>query len=688
MSMTEIKNSYCYLCNAECGVKVTLEDNKITKVVPNPTDPISQGYICEKSQQLIGHQYHNDRITSPLKRTSDGFEEISWEQAFTEITEKLKTINRNKIFYMSSAWPKFEQYLYSEQMSLLGAEYITDVYSTEKMYNSFCENELFKGHTPIADIESSETLFIIGQNTWVTQHFPQARKILNQIKNDPKRNLIVIDPYKTKTAEMADYYVKIKPGTNSWFLTALVKILVDNNFTNQQFINSQTINFNFLKSKLDKVDLTVCLKECEVTYEQIFEIAQVIHKSTSMSVRAGNGVCHTRYSMNSHYLTILLYVLTGNINKTGGANLSKSNISPGMPSNHYFIKNNLPFSDKKQFNGITPAGHAVECLENFECVFVEESNPVGRFPDSEKLISKLKKMKLTVVMDSFKTLTSQHADYVLPTKTKFEKYNFSSPKFNSVILKEPILKNNVSKDVGDILKTLIDRFGLIDNNKLTELYNEDFETFIDELYKKYNNRMPVVYQSLIDTLGKKYKTKELAIVWWRYFLIHKMSMSVTDAITETNNIIELLEKNNYTGESNFKSYDDKIDLTPILLISCLKISKQTHNKNFILQCGYRNADTVNNVVPNTREPLIELSQQDANLLSLKENEKIILETESFSIKLGYKIDNKLPIGLIRLQDHAIINKLTITKNLDYFNPQYKQVSANIRKIDGISDTTD
>lgn len=684
--MTEIKNSYCYLCNAVCGVKVTLEDNKITKVVPNPTDPISEGYICEKSQLLIGHQYHNDRITGPLKRTSDGFEEITWEQAFTEITEKLKTINRNKIFYMSSAWPKFEQYLTSEQMTVLGAEYVTDVFSMEKMYQTFCEAELFKNSTPIADIENSETLFLIGQNTWITQHFPQARKILNQIKNDPTRNLIVVDPYKTKTAEMADYYVKIKPGTNSWFLTALVKLLVDNNFIDQQFVDSQTINFNFLKSKLDKVDLTVCLKACEVTYEQIFEIAKVIGKSTSMSVRAGNGVCHTLYPMNSHYLTILLYVLTGNINKVGGVNLSKSNISPGLPSNHYFTKSDLPFSNKKQFSGITPAGHAVDCLENFECVFVEENNPVGRFPNSNELISKLKKMKLVVVLDSFKTLTTQHADYILPTKTKFEKYNFTAPKFNSVNLIEPILDNN-AKEVNDILKTILNNLGLL-NNELKELYKQNFKIFVDTLYEKYHDRVPIVYQTLVDTLGEKYKTKNMAIVWWRYFLIYRTSLTTDDAILKTNNIISLLEKDKFTGEHEFEINHDKIDLAPIRLISSLKISTPKDNKDFILQCGYRTNDNVNNVIPNNKEPMVEVSKQDANLLCLKENEKIILETESFSIKLGYKIDDKLPIGLIRLENHAIINTLSNTKNLDYFNPQYKQVSANIRKIDGISDTTD
>ena len=687
--MTEIKNSYCHLCQAYCGIRATIENQKIIKVVPNPTDPVSEGYICEKSQLLIGHQYHSDRITSPLKKTELGFEEISWEQAFTEITEKLKTINRNKIFYMSSAWPKFEQHLYSELMSVLGAEYVTDVYSTEKMYHTFCEAEIFKDSTPIADIKNSETVFIIGQNTWVTQHFPQARKILNQIKNDSKRNLIVVDPYETKTAEMADYYVKIKPGTNSYFLTALIKLLVDNNFINQQFIDSQTINFSFLKSKLDKVDLTVCLKACEVTYEQIFEIAQVIGKSTSMSVRAGNGVCHTPNSMNSHYLTILLYVLTGNINKIGGTILKQTVINPSFPSNHYFNKPNAPFSNKKQFLGITPAGHAVECLENFECVFVEESNPVGRFPDSEKLVSKLKKMKLIVAMDSFKTLTTQHADYVLPTKTNFEKYNFCAPSFDSVSSIEPLLENKGAKSVSDILTTILDKLGYLPNiDKLKELYNQDFKTFITRLYEKYNNSEPVVYQTLIDTLGQKYKVKELAIVWWKYFLSYQKIMSIDNAIIETNNVIDLLEKNNYTGKINFKSVNNKINLAPIRLISSLKISAPKGNKDFILQCGYRTNDNVNNVIPNNKEPLVEVSKQDANLLCLKENEKIILETESFSIKLGYKIDDKLPIGLIRLENHAIINTLSNTKNLDYFNPQYKQVSANIRKIDGISDTTD
>ena len=88
--MESIKKSFCHLCLAECGIKITVEDNKFAKISPDFDDPISQGYVCEKSQKLIGFQHNTDRITSPLKKIDGTFVPISWEQAIDEISIRLK----------------------------------------------------------------------------------------------------------------------------------------------------------------------------------------------------------------------------------------------------------------------------------------------------------------------------------------------------------------------------------------------------------------------------------------------------------------------------------------------------------------------------------------------------------------------------------------------------------------------
>ena len=79
---------------AYCGINVTLDDKKIIKVVSNFDDPVSQGYICEKAQKLIGYQHNKDRITTPLKKINGEFSPISWEQAIGEITYKLKVLKQ------------------------------------------------------------------------------------------------------------------------------------------------------------------------------------------------------------------------------------------------------------------------------------------------------------------------------------------------------------------------------------------------------------------------------------------------------------------------------------------------------------------------------------------------------------------------------------------------------------------
>ena len=84
------KKTGCALCATNCGLEVKVEDNRIVKVRPDKNNPRSKGYVCRKGLNIAYFQQNADRLTHPLKKTADGFETISWEQAITEIAEKLQ----------------------------------------------------------------------------------------------------------------------------------------------------------------------------------------------------------------------------------------------------------------------------------------------------------------------------------------------------------------------------------------------------------------------------------------------------------------------------------------------------------------------------------------------------------------------------------------------------------------------
>ena len=145
MSVT-IKKSICHLCLAHCGINISIDNDRFCKIEPNINDPVSQGYICEKAQKLIGFQHSQDRILTPLKRTNGSFIPITWEQALTEISDKLKTISGDRIFYMASAVPDYRSIYNYELVKKLGSNYVSNVYSMEKIYPSMVNSMIFNAH--------------------------------------------------------------------------------------------------------------------------------------------------------------------------------------------------------------------------------------------------------------------------------------------------------------------------------------------------------------------------------------------------------------------------------------------------------------------------------------------------------------------------------------------------------------
>lgn len=690
--MTQIiKKSFCHLCLAHCGIKVTIKDGKFIKIIPDFDDPVSQGYICEKSQKLIGFQHSEDRITGPLKKTNEGFVNISWSQALDEIVVRLREIDRSKIFYMASAVPDHRSEYTYELVRRLGARYVSNVFSMEKIYPSMVASMFFRSF-PHADIENSQTHIVIGQNPWVTQHYPRARKILNDLSNDPDRYLIVIDPYPSETSNMADVYLKPAPGTDAWLLSALIKIMIENDHVNYEFINQQTRNYDKIKKHFSNVDIEECLDICRVPFEQLYNLAKIINSSASVSINSGNGICHSLNPFAVNYLIILIYTLTGNYQKVGAMNTVSDPIDPGMISDHYFIETHVPFGNQKQFGGVTSSSLIGDNLyinedQKFHCVIIDNNNPVGRFPNSEKFKSQLDNVDIIIALDSFKTQSTELADYVLPVKTFFESYEISTTSNKIAQLSKPIVDSNYAKSTAEIYELFLEKLSLIDHNELDEfklLFDKNPVAFYDCLLERYNNKIPCVYYIINKVIGDRYKNSVISIMWWKFFLLSKKKYTTEQSIFLSDQWANEL---NLTGkvEPNFKSEKTNsiIDLTPGYLLSTLKLQKfllSDPNYKFILQCGYRKKDTMNNVIPNTNQPILEVSNIDMLQLSLSDNDMVILETDSAEIVIKCRGDKNLQTGLIRIANHAIVNKLTNNKNKDYLNPQYKLVFANIRKI--------
>jgi anaerobic selenocysteine-containing dehydrogenase len=426
------------LCECNCGLEVQLggEGNRhFTRIRGDKAHPASKGYACEKPHRLDYYQNGPDRITSPLRRKDDGtFEEIDWETAIREVTERLTGIRDehggDTIFYFGGGGQgNHLPAAYSvATRRALGSRYRSSALAQEKTGEFWVGGRLM-GSLTRADFEHCEVGLFIGKNPWQSHSIPRARVTLREIAKDPKRSLIVIDPRKTETAKLADIHLQVKPGTDAWLLAALGGVLVQEDLIDHEWLDQHVDGAQDPIAALRKIPVAEYSEIAGVSEELVRETARRIGKAESVAVFEDLGIQMNRFSTLNSYLNKMLWVLTGNFAKRG---------AQYVPATIVSVAGNLdklgagaeckrsPVAGERIISGLTPCNSIpAEILtdhpKRYRAMIVESSNPAHSMPDSQRMREALSALDTLVVIDIAMTETARLADYILPTPTQFEK---------------------------------------------------------------------------------------------------------------------------------------------------------------------------------------------------------------------------------------------------------------------------
>ncbi len=181
----------------------------------------------------------------------------------------------------------------------------------------FVDAQLYGGHTR-GDFEHAEVAVFIGKNPWQSQSFPRARVTLRELAEDPDRALIVIDPVRTETAEMADIHLRVRPGTDAWCLAALLGAIVQDGLVDNAFLDAHTTGASAGARRARRVPVAEYAARCGVEEELIRAAARRIAAADSVSTFEDLGIQQAPNSTLCSYLNKLLWLLTGNYGKPGG----------------------------------------------------------------------------------------------------------------------------------------------------------------------------------------------------------------------------------------------------------------------------------------------------------------------------------------------------------------------------------
>jgi len=445
--MTDIKTHYrnCNICEAMCGLEIQYKDKEILSIKGDQKDPFSKGYNCPKATALQDFYNDKERLKTPIRRTATGWEDISWDEAFEEITEKFSAIqqahgkNALAIYLGNPNAHSLGNGLFLKPfMKSLGTINRFSSASTDQMPHHVAANFMLGAGMliPVPDIDRTDFMLIIGGNPVVSNgSMMTAPNVIGRMKAIQKRGgkVVVIDPRCTRTAKIADQHLFIRPEKDALLLFSMINCVFAAKKTNLRHLASMV-------EGLEELEEIAQNYTPETVAEFVGIEANAIRTLADDMMTADSAVCYSRMGASTQtfgglcqWLTNVLNIITGNFDRAGGAMFPQPafdmirNHKKGHKSSfgqYHSRVRKLPF-----FNGEFPvATLADEILTQGEgqikSLITIAGNPVLSAPSGDKLADAFDTLDYMVSVDIYLNETTKHANIILPGTTGVENSHF------------------------------------------------------------------------------------------------------------------------------------------------------------------------------------------------------------------------------------------------------------------------
>lgn len=423
----------CPLCEATCGLEVTLDGPRVVSVRGAADDLFSQGFLCPKGVNLGALDSDPDRLTVPLIRTPDGFVEASWEDAFAAVRAGLDRVRETTgreslaLYRGNPTAHNFAGVPYLRGLvAAMGTRQQYTASTADQMPAHVAGCAIFGSPMSIAvpDIDRTSYLLMLGANPMVSNGSlftaPDFPRRVRELRGRGGR-LVVVDPKRTETARRADRHLAIRPGTDALFLLALL----------QELTATDRLNPGPHAALFDGVDEVLALA-APFTPErvagatgldpaEIRAVARDLADAPAAAVYGRIGTCTTRHGTLTQWLIVVLNALTGNLDRAGGAMFGRNPIRPA-----YLPEKPLPTGRwQSRVRGLPEvlgefpvATLADEILEpgpgQIRALITVAGNPVSSAPNGDRLGPALDSLDFLVCVDPYVNETTRYADVILP----------------------------------------------------------------------------------------------------------------------------------------------------------------------------------------------------------------------------------------------------------------------------------
>ena len=505
----------CYHdCPDRCSWKVTVTDGKVTDFSASTSDPYTAGELCDKMTRFPDDvTYHPDRILKPLKRVgpkgSGQFEEVSWEEAIADVAERLNTIIAND--GGESVLPYSFGGNQGELQSSAGSRFFAHI-GASQLERTICGSTVVPGilaangqTTGVLPRDIVHSRYII---LWATNPVLSNQHLWRLIvqAREAGAKVVVIDPFKSATAELADQHVQPMPGTDTALALGMMHVILNEGLEDRDYIEKYTEGINELTVHVEKYDPTTVSEITGLPVDEITGLAREYATASPSLIRMLIGIEHHANGGNASRAIAMLPALTGAWRLHGGGLMNMAyELSIGLNWQELELPADLPKPTTRSINMIK-LGKALldtELDPPVNALIVFNSNPAVTTPNQNLVLKGLEREDLlTIVLEHFVTDTARYADYVFPATTALENWDvltsWGTPYLN---INEPAIDPiGESKTNTEFFRLLSRAMGFKDNY----LYQDDLEVVKSIFNTDHPYMEGITFESLRDSGSARY----------------------------------------------------------------------------------------------------------------------------------------------------------------------------------------
>jgi len=694
--MKKVVHAACpHDCPDACGVLITVQDGWATKIQGDPAHPVTRGFLCAKVAKYLDRVYSPDRVLYPMRRVGPKgpsaarsaakaaddsvWQRITWDEALDEITAKFRTISAE--FGSEAILP----YSYGGTLGILNGGSMD-----RRFFHRLGASQLARNICSAAGEAGLKSVIGVKLGTEPEQ-FRHSRYIIAWASNIHGNNvhlwpfieearrhgakLVVIDPYRTRTAACADWYLPINPGTDAALALGMMHVIIEENLYDADYVSRYTLGFENLREKVAAYPPERVAQWTGITAPDIVKLAREYATVRPAVIRLNYGVQRSEGGGMATRSIAMLPCITGSWKEVGGGLQLSTSGAYGLNREELEREDLMikALGRPARTVNMVELGSALNTLTNppIQALFVYNSNPAAVCPNHNDVVRGLLRPDLfTVVHEQFFTDTTDYADIVLPATTFFEHRELQTAYGhyylqNSDQAIEPLgeCRSNV-----ETFRALAKRMGFED-----DCFSESVDEMMDTALSSKNPWLTGIDRGRLEREG--------------HVRLNFRANQESGAANAPEPFLPFASGNFQTPSGKAELYSELVKsqgLDPVAKFTPPSESRQgSRAKDFPLEMLARKADNFLNStfsnLPSIEKMeelgLLEISSVDAKMRKIMDGDRVRVFNQRGEIILSARVDGKVQPGVVSAslywaklsRDNRNINVLTSEKLTDLGN---------------------